>query len=159
VYKCLLPRLDIYVDASLHGLGGALGSFCYRLALPHKPGWCIAYWEAINIFLALQVFASHIAGQRVTVWSDSLVAVSVLQAGRGADPVLHTIARNIWLLQATLDCDLQVSHIPGRLNGVADLLSRWSSAPHPDSSLAAHMGRAPQWCPVSSALLTLDHSI
>jgi hypothetical protein len=122
IFKCLRQRLDIFVDASLQGLGGALGSMVYRFALPARPGWCIAYWEAINIFVALQVFSAHLRGQAITIWSDSQVAVSILQSGRGSDPVLHTISRNIWLLQAALECDLDFRHIPGRHNKVADLL-------------------------------------
>jgi hypothetical protein len=34
IFKCLRPRLDIFMDASLQGLGGALGSMVYRFALP-----------------------------------------------------------------------------------------------------------------------------
>jgi hypothetical protein len=67
IFKCLRPRLDLFVDASLQDLGGALGSLVYRFALPTRPGWCIAYWEAINIYVALQVFSSHLRGQALTV--------------------------------------------------------------------------------------------
>jgi hypothetical protein len=118
IFKCLRPRLDLFVDASLQGLGGSLGSLVYRFALPTRPGWCI------NIYVALQVFSPYLRGQALTVWSDSQVSVHVLHPGRGSDPVLHSIARNIWLLQAVLDFDLEFRHIPGRHNTVADLLSR-----------------------------------
>jgi hypothetical protein len=97
IFKCLRPRLDLFVDASLQGLGGDLSSMVYRSALPTRPGWCIAYWEAINIYVALQFFSPYLRGQAFTVWSDSQVSVHVLHSGRGSDPVLHSIAHNIWL--------------------------------------------------------------
>jgi hypothetical protein len=124
IFKCVQPWLDIFVDASLSGLGGVLNAFVYRRALVDKPGWCIAHWEALNVLVALKVFSPFLSHQRVTLWCDSGVAVSVLQSGRGSDPVLHTIARNIWLLLSAIDCDVVFSHIPGRFNVLADLLSR-----------------------------------
>jgi hypothetical protein len=123
IFKCVQPRFDIFMDASLSGSGGVLNTFVYRRALVHKPGWCIAHWEALNVFVALKVFSSFLSDQRVTVWCDSRLADSVLQSGHGLDPVLHTIARNIWFLLSSLDCDVLFSHIPGWLNVVADLLS------------------------------------
>jgi hypothetical protein len=88
----------------------------YRAPLSSRPGWSITQWEAINVFVDLQVFADFIKGQRVMIWCDSWVAVVILHSGRGHDPLLHSIACNIDLLQTTLDCDLAFSNILGRLN-------------------------------------------
>jgi hypothetical protein len=33
IYKCLLPRIKIFVDASLKGVGGVCHSFVYRRSL------------------------------------------------------------------------------------------------------------------------------
>jgi hypothetical protein len=128
IYKCLQPQTDIFVDASLSGIGGGLNAFVYRAALSPKPGWSIAHWEAINVFVALQVFSAFIRGRRVMIWCDSWVAVAILHSGSGCDPLLHSITHNIHLLQTTLDCDLAFSHVPGRLNTVADFLSRWDAS-------------------------------
>jgi hypothetical protein len=137
IFKCLRPRLDIFMDASLQGLGGALGS----------------------MVIGLQVFSSHLRGQAITIWSDSQVAVSILLSGRGSDPVLHTISRNIWLLQAALDCDLDFCHIPGRHNKVADLLSRWDTHPEPEPLLVSLLPSPAVWCPVPAPCLVLDEDI
>jgi hypothetical protein len=71
INKCLQPRIHLYVDASFHGLGGPL----YTHTFDQRPGWSIAHWEAINIFVALQVFSHLLQGQLVTIWCDSRVAV------------------------------------------------------------------------------------
>jgi hypothetical protein len=78
IYKCLQPQTDIFVDASLSGLGGALNAFVYRAPLSPRPGWSIAHLEAINVFVALQVFSAFIGGRRVMDWCDSRVAVAIL---------------------------------------------------------------------------------
>jgi hypothetical protein len=160
IYKCLQPQTDIFVDASLSGLGGgALNAFVYRAPLSPRPGWSIAHWEAINVFVALQVFSAFISGRRVMVWCDSRVAVAILHSGHECDPLLHTIARNIHLLQSTLDCHLAFSHVPGRLNTVADLLSRWDTSAHPTASLFSVLNTALVWCPVPASALVLDCDI
>jgi hypothetical protein len=107
----------------------------YKLSLPDKPGWCIAYWEAINVLIALRTFASFVVGRSVNIWCDNQAAVNLLSSGRGSDPLLHAIARNLWLLSATLDCDLHFVHIRGSDNRVADLLSRWEDHPCPTATL------------------------
>jgi hypothetical protein len=153
IYKCLQPQTNIFVDASLSGLGGGLNAFVYRAALSPKPGWSIAHWEAINVFVALQVFSAFIRGRRIMVWCDSRVALAI------RDPLLHSIARNIHLLLTTLDCDLAFSHVPGLLNTVADLLSRWDASTHPTASLFTRLNAAPVWCPVPADALELDYTI
>jgi hypothetical protein len=131
IYKSMDPWIDIFVDASLNGLEGVLGNFVYKHAITHQLGYCIAHWEAINILVAIRTFSQFIKGKNVTIWCDSQVSVSILNSGRGRDQNLQSIARNIWLIQAGLDCDIQFSHISGKFNIDADLLSRWHSYINP----------------------------
>jgi hypothetical protein len=86
----------------------------YELALPTRPGLSIGHWEAINILVAIHVFSSSHSGKLVHIWCDSKVAVSVLNSGRGADPILQSVARNIWLEQAKIDCELCFTHLKGQ---------------------------------------------
>jgi hypothetical protein len=110
IFKSVLPRIDIFMDVSLSGLGGVLGNYVYELAIVHKPNYCIAHWEAINILFALRVFSPFLASRNVTVWCDNKVAVSVLTSGRGIDITLHRIARNLWHFEAACDADITFSH-------------------------------------------------
>jgi hypothetical protein len=116
IFKCLCPWLDIFVDASLQGLGG---------------GGPLVPW-----YIGLHCL--HDLGG----------ASPILQSGRGSDSVLHTISRNIWLLQAALDCDLDFRHIPVHHNKVADLLSCWDAHPESEPLLASLLPSPPVWCPV-----------
>jgi hypothetical protein len=154
IYKCLQPR-GCFTSWSR----GVLGASVYTHTFSPRPGWSIAHWEAINVFDALQVFSHLVQGQLVTIWCNSRVAVSVLMAGRGQDPILHAVARNIWLFLSAIDCDVEFRHVPGSLNRVADLLSRWSSAHRPLATLFSLLNQVPLWCPVPSEVLDLDYSI
>jgi hypothetical protein len=159
IYKCLEPRIEIFVDASLHGLGGVLNNFVYRLALPSRLGWCIAHWEAINILVALRTFSKIISGKFVTIWCDNQVATNILNSGRGADPILNAISRNIWLFQSGCDCDLQFTHIKGKNNIIADMLSRWDSYANPHAHIFSLLNNLPIWFHPSLDSLYLDHNI
>jgi hypothetical protein len=107
----------------------------------------------------LQVFSTFIQGQRVVLWCDSRVAVAILHSGRSRDPILHSIARNIYLLQAALDCDVEFSYIPGYLNTVVDLLSHWESTLSPTAALFAFLPTPPVWYSVPSGAMELDQYI
>jgi hypothetical protein len=154
IYKFLHPQTDIFVDASFLAWGGGGGpQHLYRADLTPRPGLSITHWEAINVFVALQVFSDFFRWHRIMIWCDSQVVVAILHSGCGRDHTLHSIARNIHLLQATLDCDLEFSHIPGPHNTVADLLSRWDSTWRPTASLFSLLNSTPVWA------LSLDSTI
>jgi hypothetical protein len=56
IYRCRRPRIDIFMDASLSGLGGVFANYLYELAIHHKPEYCTAHWEAINVLVAIHTF-------------------------------------------------------------------------------------------------------
>jgi hypothetical protein len=159
IFRWRQSSYHIYVDASLKGLGGVLQNFVYKLSLPHQPGWSIAHWEAINILVALRVFSSFIKGHKVVIWCDNKAAVSLFSSGRGIDPLLHSIARNLWLQQAVLDCELVFQHIRGADNKIADLLSRWDSHINPTAQLFFLLNGIPVWCNTDHSVLNIDLSI
>ena len=55
---------------------------------------------------------------------DNQSVVSVLTTGKTRDPIMAKYVRNIFFWLSTFNIDMRVVHIAGRLNPVADLLSR-----------------------------------
>ena len=95
---------------------------------------------------------------RIEIKCDNLAVVQVLQEGRARDSLLATIARNIWMLNSVFNIQLSVSHIAGKNNAIADLLSCWWETNNRNQKLASLL-QDWQWIPTHSDLLKLHHGI
>ena len=73
--------------------------------------------------------------KKIQIHCDNLAVVEVLTSGRTKDEFLASCGRNVWLLTSIFNIQLQVSHVPGKYNGIADLLSRWTITSDPERKL------------------------
>ena len=116
----------IALDACLSGLGAVYKDMVYALPIPRGfRNYTIVHLEMLNIMVALKVWGQHWSNKCVEIKCDNLAVVSVLQEGKARDLLLAAFARNIWLLTSIFNIQLKVSHIFGKDNQIADLLSRW----------------------------------
>jgi hypothetical protein len=105
---------EVYMDASLMGIGARFGNKVYAYRIEGKGDTCnIAYREALNVLVALRTWANEFSHKTVRLWCNNAAAVSILQTSQGSDKILQAIARNIWLLSASFDINLICEHIPG----------------------------------------------
>ena len=121
------PMREIVVDACLDGIGGASHRSAYARHLSDVSDQLsnISEIEAMNIAIALQTFvAENDRGKCIKVLCDNMAAVQVLQSGRGRNRVILEAARAAWMVQALFQVTVVYEHIPGRLNFLADALSR-----------------------------------
>ena len=115
----------------------------------------IAYTEMINILVTLKVWHSQWAGQKVLVKCDNQ---AVLNTGKTRDSTLSKYARNIFLWLSAFNISIMVVHVPGKLNPVADLLSRWNITVDNFSKLQ-QLVHPVTWVPAPQDLLFCDDSI
>ena len=108
----------------------------------------------LNILVALRVCAKQWANNKILLKCDNQAVVSVLNSGKTQDLTLAAMARNINMLLAVEDIELQVIHILGSDNKVADLLSRWSITSNPKAKLQ-ELIKNPLWLTLSSDILRL----
>ena len=118
----------------------------------------ITQLEMVNILVAVKLFAKEWQKKKICVKCDNMAVVQVLSSGRTKDPFLGACARNIWLIASTNDIDLGYVHIKGKLNCVADLLSRWQHTYANHTQLRKHI-QNPIWCKVTQKLLDMDAEI
>ena len=109
-----------------------------------------------NILLALRVWGDFWQHSTVSLFCDNLAVVQVVETGKTKDPFLTACIRNIWLITATLDINLEISHVRGVDNDIADLLSRLYSQKFVNNSLYADLQANYTWHKVSISLFNLN---
>ena len=123
-----LPRPDLvlYTDASDSGWGASLGSY-------HLSGWwsrdvslySINHRELLAVFLAIRGFLPLLRGQTVSLFTDNTSALSYLRKEGGTrSSTLNEVAQAVLRLCEASDVRLLPQFVPGRLNVLADFLSR-----------------------------------
>ena len=153
------PVTNIFLDASLIGLGGVWNQQVYQCLVPtFDQAVSIVHYEMINILLALRLWARDLSGKRLVIHCDNAAVVSILNTGKGQDSLLLAVARNVWLFAANSDIDLTLVHIPGKNNIIADLLSRWQIIGTNRNNLHVHVPN-PKWQKISNHLMHIDFNI
>ena len=84
----------------------------------------ITHLEMLNIMVTLRLWAKEWAGSSVAFHCDNLEVVQVVNSGKTRDAFLNACIRHIWFITAIHDIDLQLTHIQGHKNFIADSLSR-----------------------------------
>ena len=96
----------------------------------YSPPWYrdfqIVHLEMLNNLVALRVWGSQWCNKRISIACDNQAVVHVLNSGKTRDFVLAAIVCNVQLQLATYNIEISVVHISGKINTVADLLSRWA---------------------------------
>ena len=118
----------------------------------------IAYIEMINILVAPKVWHVQWTGTRVLIKCDNQAVVSVLSTGKTCDSTMAKYARNIFLWLSACNIDIMVVHIPGKMNPVSDLLSRWNVTANNVSKLQQLVHPVTR-IPTSMDLLCCDDTI
>ena len=124
------PSLFLFTDASLEGWGAhlePLGLLCSGTwdspgPLPH-----INILEMRAVILALTEFQSHLRNRSVMLSTDNSTVVAYIHKQGGThSPSLCLLAWHLLLFCQDRNIRLSVRHLPGRLNVIADNLSRSS---------------------------------
>lgn len=133
----LSPVKDcIYIecDSSLEGGGGNSDSCYYKWKYPehhtHRyPN--IHMLEAVNLLVAYRTLCPNrgTQGKCIVIATDNLASHFALTSGRTKDSVLGACARELWLMAAIADHEIEIVHKAGTLIPLADSLSRFYSDP------------------------------
>lgn len=89
----------------------------------------INLWEFVPILLVLHVWGHQWSHAVITFHCDNRAVVDVLSKTTSRDPGMLSVLQAV--LTFSLPCDLMVRavHFPGKLNVVADYLSRSQASP------------------------------
>ena len=117
---------ELYLDACLMGMGAVWRNRVYATPIFEIPGFklTITHLEMLNFVIAFKVWGRFWEHSAITIFCDNMSVVQVVGSGKTRVKFLALCIRNIWLLAAYHDIDLEVRHIVGKKNMVADALSR-----------------------------------
>ncbi|GKC73708.1 putative reverse transcriptase domain-containing protein [Tanacetum coccineum] len=113
----------VYCDASLQGLGAVLMqkekviAYAFRQLKPHEENYTTHDFELGAVVFALKIWRHYLYGTKCTVFTDH----------KSLQHILHQKELNMrqrrWL-ELLADYDCEICYYPGKVNVVADALSR-----------------------------------
>ncbi|KAJ7314557.1 hypothetical protein DFH08DRAFT_917809 [Mycena albidolilacea] len=127
-------NLVVYCDTSTHGDGqGGMGFYLPALGLAYQSelpsgmrvGLKIFFYEALCVCAALHHAATMLPrGARLTIYTDSSNTVNIFDSLKALPTYNDVLISSVDVLLSH-DIGLRVLHVPGKLNKVADVVSRW----------------------------------
>ena len=118
--------LQLYTDASTTiGFGGMFGSKWFHGVWSNRcRGMNIAILELYPICLALHLWAETLCNRCLTINSDNMSVVCILNSFTSKEDTLMLLLRKLALLTMRNNILIRAKHIPGKLNIITDFLSR-----------------------------------
>ena len=120
------PTLHITTDASMEAFGAHMGELTYQGHWSEsQQTFHINKLELLAIYKTLVHWSPLLTNQSLMIHTDNLTALSYIERKGGTHSWdLFQITRDIWHLVHNLQAHIQVKHISGSKNILADLLSR-----------------------------------
>ena len=120
------PDLTLYSDSSLSGFGATLGDKQFSGKwTPQQSQYHINYLEMLSVFLSIQHFRSDLVNKSLMVATDNTSVVCYINKLSGTKSKdLHNLTFRLFSFCFQANIFLRARHIPGRLNILADGLSR-----------------------------------
>ena len=125
MFKDAREAFDIYIDASLTGMGACWNKkrLC-SIPTYFSHCWSEHHSKILNVLIVMRIFTNVWENQNIRFHVDNKAVVYALNKGKIRDIYLQKVARPIWLIAAMKDIDIEYLHIPGIDNVKAYVLYR-----------------------------------
>ena len=152
---------SLQIDASLTGLGGIWNQEVYVTPIFDLYGLDlkIVHLEMLNLVIALKLWSQKWAHSTIQFYCDNLAVVQVVRTGKTKDRMLALCLRNIWLIAAIHNIQIEIDHIQGACNNKADLLSQLYSDKPVDNTLLEELENTCTWHRIPIQFFNLNYNI
>ena len=122
-----IPDLHITTDAAgALGYAGILGTHWFALPWPYEIAQLhITFKELFPIAVAFYIWGKLWSRRRVLLFCDNDAVVSIINSGTSKDQAVMFLLRRMFLVAAQSSFTFRASHLPGKVNLLADALSRF----------------------------------
>ena len=122
------PDVSMATDSCLEGCGGICSNQFFHSKFPTsilEQGLPIHQLEFLAVLVGARIWGHLFKGQKIRIYCDNMAVVEVINSSKTKDEFMATCLRELWLVVAQNEFELQAVHLPGEENRVADWLSRW----------------------------------
>ena len=118
-------EINFYTDSCPQGYGGSFETHYFYGQFPASwSKYNICVLELFPILLALKLFAQQVTNRHIIIHSDNIAVVEVLTHKTTKQPQMLTLLRDLILHCLKFNILFTPRHIRGKLNVLADALSR-----------------------------------
>jgi hypothetical protein len=124
----LAADLYIYTDATPTSFGGFYANKWFQGQFPpafFKEKQSMALCELYPIVMAAVLWGDRWAQKRILFYCDNEATVQIINKGRSKVPSLMNLMRRLTFHSASCNFTIHAKHIPGKINRIADALSRF----------------------------------
>ena len=149
------------MDACMLRARGMAGDQVFSIAFPKevKKDAHITHLGLWAVIISVKTWGSTFRGKIVEIKTDNQAVAQIINTGHSQDLKLQELLRElIWWL-AKWECRVKGVHLPGKINRIPDLLSRWHQGPeihHEFEELTQH--RNIEWCDATDKVFKLAHT-
>ena len=121
------PDAIIATDACLSGGGGYCGDQYFAFEFPDHiiaQGHHISVLEMWVVLLAIKIWSREICNLRLQIYCDNSATVDTINRGKCKDKEMLKLLREICFLCSLNSVQVRTLHIAGKVNRLADQLSR-----------------------------------
>ena len=118
--------LKLYTDAAQeHGFGAVFEANWFYGEWPNSwKGYNITILELFPIVLALEIWGDKLKSKCIRLFTDNIAVMHIINKQTSKDPIIMILIRRLVLHCLKHNIEFQAEHVPGKVNVLADSLSR-----------------------------------
>ncbi len=123
----LCPDISLYTDAS-GNIGFGIynnGHWASEKWPPHFDNYSIQFKELFPIYVACILWPHSLAGKRILFHCDNKAVVDIWASNTSKCPLMTSLLRKLFFIAAQHEFTVNIKHLAGINNSIADSLSRF----------------------------------